>query len=295
MPDPHALLPELRAALDREFARAVASYNHLPQAVLGGLSPAQAGELLASDWTTGAFRVDSGVTLDDLVASDVLVNARTLLEMLRDEGPAPATSDGNLARRFVERTIDRLVWPDDLIESLRRTTKVVDEADLFPLYELRETLQAARLVRRHSGFRITERGRALLAPERAGELFQALVVTFFRTLDLARLDSMAPTPGLRHTLPLALYRLRTEARDWVRPEALPARIWTPEVFPPPDPAVPHSADEPFHLTESRLVFPLVDFGLLDRRYLGEGPRYALDYEVRVSRLFGRAFRFGLER
>jgi hypothetical protein len=63
--------------LNRRLAALREDYNNRPQADLGGLSPGQMAELFSGDWiNTGALRLDSTLSLQDLATSPLLVDAR---------------------------------------------------------------------------------------------------------------------------------------------------------------------------------------------------------------------------
>ena len=147
--DPHDLIGELlgdtrfgslptMTEVQRQIDARMREYNERPQADLGGLSPRQMYDLLYGDWsTTGAFRLNEKLSVEDIGDPDMLHNARAFLTALRDEGPAKLTAGGNLSREFVGRMLPRLRWPAGYLEDVRLVNKVIDERDVLPLETLR--------------------------------------------------------------------------------------------------------------------------------------------------------------
>ena len=67
---PFALVEEV----NRLFALRVREYNATPQAVLGGLSPDEIGQLLSGDWISqGALRLNDALTLNELADAALLI------------------------------------------------------------------------------------------------------------------------------------------------------------------------------------------------------------------------------
>jgi hypothetical protein len=78
------------------------------------LSPRHLAELLAGDWfETGPLRINQRLTLNDLGSSLVVVNARRMLQTVREWGGAPVTREGRFAAECVARLIGRLWFGQD--------------------------------------------------------------------------------------------------------------------------------------------------------------------------------------
>lgn len=279
-------MAEAQAWLDRRMAE----YNAAPQAGLGGLSPVQVGQLLYGDWdTTGALRLDPGVSAPELAGSSFLQVARLLLCAARDEGPLPATAGGNLSRRSVAALVDRMPRSPELEEALELPGTVLNEQDLYPLHIPRVVLGLAGLLVRRKGFRITRRGRALLDEARTGELFAELFRTHFRAFNLAYLDRGPEQPGIQRTIAVCIFQLGRHAADWASAEQLAEQVLLPDALDRTDEY--YGADTAPWLLATRLLRPLRAFGLLERRLVGDGPEWERKREFRKAPLFGRFLRF----
>jgi hypothetical protein len=268
----------------------MAAYNAAPQADLGGLSPAQVGELIYGDWeSAGALRLDEGCRTSDLEAARFLQVARLLLEVARDEGPLPATQAGNLTRRSVDQLVGRISGSGEVLEVLRGSGGVLNEQDIYLLHIPRVVLGLAGLLVRRKGFRITSRGRTLLDERRTGELFAGLFRTFFRTFNLAYLDRGPGQPGVQRTLAFSIFQLGRHAADWATAERLAECVLLPEALDPTDPY--YGSHTAVWLLATRLLNPLCEFGLLERRRTGNGPEWQRVSEFRKAPLFDRFVRF----
>lgn len=264
------------------------TYNNAPQDELGGLSPSQMGELFSGDWrSTGALRLDSTIGLHDLAVAPLLVDARTLLQYVADNGPIKLTPAGNLPRSAVNALLPQL-RTDALNDYPRPPT--VNEGDVLWLVVLRNVLLMAKLLVRRRGLVISKHGRSLLDEQRAGELFTLVFETFFRTLDLRFLDNSDRHPRLQWTVPFSFYHLRAAARDWTSPQTLAERAWHPDAKDPPSPHDLQFGDLRYIAFAHRVLNPLVQFGLMQRRAADAEARWA-EYEYRITPLFNRFMRF----
>ncbi len=282
-------LAEAQAHVDAK----VAEYNATPQAALGGLSPNRMTELLYGDWqTTGALRVSEALTLAELEPAMVLHNARTLLGALRNLGPVRATQAGNLNRQFVSAMLRAMRWPERLVKELQAVTRVINEEDVLPVHVLRVLLELARLMRKRQGaFRLTTRGKEILAPPQAGQLYALLFRTTFRELNLDYLYRGWPNPAIQQTVGYTLYRLAGAAVEWRDTQSLAADVLLPEVR--------ETAREPPYAAAAtagwqlwgRVLRPLGWFGLLEERRVKAAERFNHRIEVRKTPLFDRVLSF----
>ena len=294
------LLAEMRgrsfatlADAQRFLEAEVHAYNTRPQRELGGLTPHDMSELLDGDWeTSGPLTINSALGPDEIGDPELLHNARVFLTALRDEGPAKATAGGNLAREFVTRLLPRLRWDDGYLDDVRHMNKVINEVDVGRLMTLRYVLAFAGLIHRRKGFRISPAGRRLLDDARRGELLALLVHTFFRRLDLRDVDGVERDSGLQSTIAFTLWKLRAAAAEWVTPSRLVEVAWL-ESAKDPLPPNPQSFDLASRewSFRSRVIDPLVGFGLLESRDLPSPSRWERPIEVRTTALYDRLFLF----
>lgn len=279
--------------LNRVVAKRFDEYNARPQAELGGLSPVQMTRLLYGDWSgSGGLRLNRKLTLDELASADLLHDARTMLGALRDDGAMAVTQAGNLSRAVVKQLVPRLrVSRGPFIAEQLRAGKVVNEEDVLWLNVLRHVLTIAGLIVRRKGFRITARGRELVADGRAGELYALLFETLFRKLNLQVLDRSDRHAGIQSTVAFSFFRLRSCARDWSSPEKLAAEAWLASAMDPPAEYEIKYGDMRHWSFRHRVLTPLVHFGLLEERELPTKERWARPVEMRKAPLFDRFMRF----
>jgi hypothetical protein len=287
---PHASIKETR----RLMAAQVRDYNARPQAELGGLSPDVVSQLLHGDWMSeGALRLDETLAHEELAGAAILADARTLLEYVQSEGPIKETSAGNLPRAVVAALVPRLRMLNPRGGKLDLPpTAHLNEGDVHWLPDLRYVLIFAGLLMRRKGLRITAHGRALLSPDREGELYALLFRTLFNKLDLRNLDRSDRHVLLQGTVAYSFYQLRTAAREWSSSELLAERAWLDSAR---DPLSEWESiagvDFRYFSFEHRVLDPLAQFGLLESRLIpGEQP-HAEEIEYRCTPLFDRFLRF----
>ncbi|MEP7324433.1 MAG: hypothetical protein ABI836_00670 [Gemmatimonadota bacterium] len=276
-------LAEAQAFLDRRMRE----YDTAPQADLGGLSPHQVDALGRGDWlSSGPLRVSGDLGLADVQDAELFDNVRMVLRLIAEVGVAGTTPSGLWNRKFVALAFERARWldPEDRDHTLTMC-KVLNEYDVQPLTGLRYLLRQLGLIRRRKGFLLSPEGRRLLDDAHAGELYQKLLVTGFRELDLRR--ETPEHPDAQDSLAFALYQVGRITKDWRSPRSLEPVVWLGDLGREREEA-PKSFSPRRFMTEYRLVHTLVRFGLLERRYTGEGPRWLQLYEVRKTPLFDRA-------
>ncbi len=300
-----ALLDELSAdgtfgegRLDRqingELIAAVTEAAGQLEVELGGLSLVEAMRLCGSDWedASGAVRLNEELTLAELQGAPMLLNARLFLRAVADAGSLKATAKGNLTRKFVASMLDRLHCEPGHVDSVRAVNKVINEADFWPLHIVRVIVELARLVRRTKGvFRTTKKRQALLAEEKAGVLYALLFRTHFRKFNLAYLDRLAEIHSLQATVGFSLFMVGRHADRWVKPEKLAPLVLFPVAKAELATLPPWGRGA--WPVESRILRPLVSFGLLERRELPSEDRWMRPYEVRKTKLFDRFLQFDL--
>jgi hypothetical protein len=296
----HDVLEQLRRepftsmeALNRRAAALMQEYNARPQADLGGLSPIQMSQLLYGDWTTtGALRLNDALTLDDLAGSALLADARTILQYISTKGPIKETAAGNLPRSAVKTLLPQL-RTFALDEQAAWLPRTVNEGDILWLQVIRHVLTFASLLVRRRGLRASREGVSLLDEERAGALYSRLFKTFFQKLDLRVFSRFDGHEGLQRTIAYSFYRLRSEARDWSRPEALAETAWLPEAKDPPSQLDLTHGDFRHYAFSGRVLRPLVQFGLMAIRETSSDPLLP-SYEYQLTPLFSRFLQFRFE-
>jgi len=287
--EPFASIEDAQRAMDAQMR----GYNSRPQADLGGLSPIQMYALLYGDWkSTGALRLDERLTLDDLAGAAILTDARTLLEYVRDEGAVKETAARYLPPAAVIALLPglrMLLEPGISRNHLFKTPS--REGEVPWLLELREIMTFGKLLVRRKGVRLTTLGRALLPPERAGELYAHLFRTFFRKFNLSVLDGASLNAGLQGTLAYSFYMLRSTAREWKSPVELTQSSWLESAKDPLDEWELTSRDRRYIPFKCRVLDPLVQFGLLEIRPQKKDNDLRWDSEYRCSPLYARFLRF----
>lgn len=273
--------------LNAWLAARMDGYNRQPLAELGGVSPEQAHRLTSGDWTTtGPLRLNGEIPLTTLGRARFLRNARTFLAEVDDAGGVKATEAGNLNRKFVGQMLDRLEFDPEYLADVRRMNKVINEEDVNDLHILRVILSVARLLKKRSGrFTVTRNGRAMLPEEKAGTLYRDLFYTFYRRFNLAYLGNW-DNPALQYGVPIVLFRLSSAARKWTPVRRL-AETTLHEDALYPDPTWPNAG--PFQYYD-RIIQPLVEFGLLERRRTGRLSEIDAIH-VRKLPLYDRFLRF----
>ncbi len=266
--------------------------NHSPDPELSGLTPHQAQRLLE-----GRFQEESPLRLAtdlqpaELEGARFVQNARLLLSALRETEGTAATTGGNLNRALVRRMVDEMRFSEEIGRE-RPEARTLNEEDVFDLHIARVVAELAGLLRRRKGrFILTRAGAEVADPAGIASLAAKLFRTFFGKFNLAYLDGAEDLPSLQHVLPLALWRMGVEARDWLEDQPFADRV-LPRVLnrDPRAERYPGASLVPVH---TRLIRPLVDFGLMESRRVGpeDTPRWQWKTEVRVLPLYDRMLRF----
>ena len=95
-----------------------------------------------------AMHLGADLSAAEIAASPFVVNALTLLRMAEVQGSIKLTTSGNLARDVVTELDETCTWPTFDLELARSLTKVLNEADVWPLELLHRVAVEARLLRR---------------------------------------------------------------------------------------------------------------------------------------------------
>ena len=267
--------------------------DRLPRPRSSLLSSRQMNRLLAPDWDDP----NSGVIINkhpsphEVAGSPFLADCRIMLQAALDAGGVKATTAGNLNRKFVFSLLDQLSWPVGEWETRATMFPVRNEEDAILLHLVRDIVEIAGLLLRRKGFfRVTKKGEMLLAEERMGDLFTVLLETFFRKFNLACMDGY-DTDVFQATVGFSLWGLSQVDREWYSVEEL----WPLLIHPAARSYRGWSGDdvESQPVLESRLLRPLVWFGLLERRTIArKGDIPGVEW-YRKTGMFDAVFSFDL--
>jgi hypothetical protein len=251
--------------------------------------------LAKADWNDarGPLRLSNDLKLEELAGAAFFVNARLFMQALADEDGTDATATHNLNRAFVRRMFDRMVLPKPYRESTIHVCKVLNEQDVWPLHLVRIVAECAGLVKqRKKRFTLAPRGRELLADDRAGELYRALFVAYFRRFNLTYDFHLRPVPAIQDTFAVILWRLDCVAREWVPVRGLAPEILLPNVHKLLRTAMTHPQfDTEEWILAGHVLEPLVDLGLLEKQKRGEWPSVTEEDSIRVTNLWRRFISF----
>lgn len=263
-------------------------YNSQPQTDLGGLSPAELHSVISGDWTAGPLTLDRALPHDALSVSDFYRVSRALLLKLRND-PVRLTQAGYLPGVLLRELAEAEGLLSREISEVILAARRISEGEILLIHLPRVTLDLAGLIGVRKGRLVTRPlGRELLDPGRAGELFARLFHAFFRTLNLEYAGQGPASPEFQQLIGYAIVRLREVAAEWVTVETLRAEAIHPALHleslagPTFDPVV--------WITGSRLVRPLVWFGLVAERFVPDQNTWPHEWQVRKTPLFDRFLR-----
>lgn len=275
-----ASLEQVQQFIDRRMME----YNDTPQPDLGGFSPSDVHALIYGDWrTAGPLRLQTTLMAEELAGSGFYRVSRAILARLSHD-PVKLTQAGFLPG-VVLRDLARepgLLSPGPATAIL--TPARISESEIEAIHLPRVTLELAGLVGKRTG-RLTLRraGRRFLQPGTEGSLFALLFETFFRKLNLAYAGRGPDLPPFQHLIGYAIARLRSVARDWASDQVVRSEAIHPDLhlelpnLPDYDPVV--------GITCTRLLRPLVQFGLLEERFVPDAKTWPHQWQVRKTPLF----------
>jgi hypothetical protein len=213
--------------------------------------------------TGGAIRLASDLTDQELQKSAIAQNALILLHAAADGPGLKLTATGNLSRNVVAEMCKLFTWPGYDMAGEFQFHKVVNEQDFLPLYFVRHTVQAAKLVRKHKGYvTIAPAGRRLLEPQNLRVLQAVLFHTVFWTLDLSYLgrDRFGAWP--QRDRGIVLWSLSVAGNDWTPREILTRMCTVPIIG-----VLESEWDIGSYAMEAKILRPLLWFGLLEYQEL----------------------------
>jgi hypothetical protein len=181
-----------------------------------------------------AIRIIPDLTEADLAGSAVTRTARKLLQRAVDGGGLKLTATGN-------------------------------EPDVLPIHIVRLLLQETKLVRkRRDKLLLTRLGNKLLAPEQCGALQALLFHIALWRLNLGYFDRNPIESWPQNDIGVVLWSLSASANDWMPPDKLTRLCTVPRVG-----LLESAWDVGTYAMETRILRPLVWFGLLESRREGE--------------------------
>lgn len=268
-----------------------------PPQLPDGFSLEKLSELLYSPWDVpgSPMFVRDDLLLSDLGQGMFFQNARIFLRELKKEGRFGLTLAGNLKRVHVNVLLEKCVWPPGHPEKVKEYNKVLNEEDVWYLHVLRILLDLTGLIRKQKGnYCLVKKRAALLRDEQAGELYQKLLVTYFRRMNMAFMSNQQPVPFLQESMPFILYRMQlmnegwypiTEVMDNVLLEYAAKELLSQFGY----------LLEPEWLFYAYVLHPLELFGLADTRQTKTNePEFIHTYspdQVRKTQLFDKLFEF----
>ncbi|MEE8583376.1 MAG: hypothetical protein V3T83_00835 [Acidobacteriota bacterium] len=260
-----------------------------------GLSARQLQTLLRANWESarGAVRFCETLPAQEVERCAILQNVRPFLLACQRGKGAAMTAAGNLKRSFVEQMFWRLPASQPWRDKHRQCRKVWNEADFSYLHLLRLLCGLAGLLRPFKKrFRLTRKGQRLLQPGQSSALFATLFVARFQKLNLACLDRLPENDALQATISYSLYVLSRQDRSWHSSQQLAPRLTLPAAR--KSSCAFSEAKSGLREVESRILEPLVQFGLLDSCPVESSRCSCSAFEVRKTPLFDRFIRFQLD-
>jgi len=236
-----------------------------------------------------AIRLEPNLSGTDLAGSAVTCNALLLLRRAADDGGLKLTATGNLSRSVVSEMFAIMEWPGLDKEGAYQFHNVINEPDFLPLHFVRVLLQGTKLVRVNRDKLVSTRlGKRMLAPERYGALQALLFHIALWHLNLGYFDRNPVQSWPQNNVGIVLWSLSASANDWLHPDKLTRLCTVPVIG-----VLEASWDLGAFAMESRILRPLMWFGLLESRWegkagLGEPPLY------RKTPLFDRFLKFSVQ-
>jgi len=250
--------------------------------------------LCEANWQdpNGPLRLNRQLLSADLQNADFFQNTRQFLLALQEQGQTAATASGNLNRAFVRHMLDRVALSALERETILRVNKVLNEQDVWVLHLSRVVSEAAGLVASRSKlFKPTKEGTALLAEDRAGELYHMLFIAYFRKFNLHYDFHLRNVPGIQQSMPAILWRLGDVLEDWRPVRDLAPQLLLPRVLQQLREAMVSQYDKEEWIFSGYVLEPLRDFGLIERRSKSDWPAITEKDSVRVTRLWKKFISF----
>ena len=238
----------------------------------GNLTPQQITRFQEYHWGDVEFplQFNHSLSLKEVNQSIFFRNTRLFLRKLMELKDEPiVTAKGNLNRKFVKLMFDEMELDEKHREQIRKYNKVLNETDVFPLHIINIVCECAGLIKtRSKKILILKKYHNLLSEEKAGELYYLLFEAYFKKFNLAYLDRLPEMDGIQGTIEFSLYRLSVICNDYQSTEDLYYEIFLPVVLEAIEDELSKYMSEEQVVT-SRIINPLVGFGLLECKYKQE--------------------------
>jgi hypothetical protein len=250
--------------------------------------------LCEADWQDpdGPLRLSRRLSSPVLQHADFFHNTHQFLLALQEQGQTAATATGNLNRVFVRQMFDRVALSAWARERILRVNKILNEQDVWALHLSRVVSEIAGLVsRRSKSFKLTRQGTALLAEERAAELYHMLFIAYFRKFDLHYDFHLRNVPGIQQSMAAILWRVGDVLQDWRPVRDLAPQILLPRVLQQLHEVMISEYDKEEWIFSGYVLEPLRNFGLIEKRSKSDWPGITEKDSVRVTRLWKQFISF----
>ena len=220
-------------------------------------------------------------------SSPIFVAMLALLRMAGDEGGAKLTTGGGLTRAVITPIAELCDGPAYDLALIRSVTKVLNEADVWPVELLRHVATELGFVRRRGrSLVLTAKGRTVLEAD-GGDLMARLFATVFGRINLGHWDGYPVATWPQSNIGVIAWSLANAASTWETPARL-ARFCTVPVIG----VLEAEHDFAGHAFELRILRILALFGLLEARTDTAPPNRLLPTRhYRKAPLYDRLFSF----
>ena len=193
-------------------------------------------------------------------SSPIFVAMLALLRMAGDEGGAKLTTGGGLTRAVITPIAELCDGPAYDLALIRSVTKVLNEADVWPVELLRHVATELGFVRRRGrSLVLTAKGRTVLEAD-GGDLMARLFATVFGRINLGHWDGYPVATWPQSNIGVIAWSLANAASTWETPARL-ARFCTVPVIG----VLEAELDFAGHAFELRILRILALFGLFEAR------------------------------
>ncbi|MBA4147599.1 MAG: hypothetical protein H0X66_05750 [Verrucomicrobia bacterium] len=250
-----------------------------------------------ADWNdpTGAIRLRTDLTMDDIGDVAFFINTRVFLQALAEDDGTAATATGNLNRAFVAKIFDRLVLSERYREMTRRVCRVINEQDCWNLHLVRIVSGIAGLVElRKKRFQLTASGRKLLSVDQAATLYRTLFITYFTKFDWYYDFPFRKAVWIQPTMAATLWRMDFILKNWCNILGLARKVLLPRVYENLREAMTHETDTEEWIFCSIALEPLLKFGLIEKSKGEDSVGSEKDNAVRITPLWKRFIAFAVE-
>lgn len=269
-------------------------YNHRPNPDIGGFTPDMLFRLYRTEWNGPdcplAFNTE--LPLSAFSAAPFFMAMRNMLIMGMENGGFAQTVKGYLSRAEVAELMEIFLSEED-IDEFFRYSKVMNEADVMPIWRARIVLELAGMLRKRKGRFVVPKNKAsLLKEEAAGELAALLFTTHFRKYNLGHMTRFPDgLEMIQHDAGYVLFTIGRQLRSRTQLIGLPEKLLHPNTLALLEEVV---EDVPYSsldlLLDHFLLRPFESWGLLER----QAPKNDILREksnVRVAPLYDQWVRF----